>query len=54
VQFPNAPLIIAFLAGQVAVRTHGPSHAYAAAISYVAMAIWAYGELFHGVTGSDI
>jgi hypothetical protein len=49
VQFPNAPLIIAFLAGQVAVRTHGASHAYAAALSYLAMAIWAYGELFHGV-----
>jgi hypothetical protein len=49
VQFPNAPLIIAFLAGQAAVHTHGPSHTYASAISYLAMAIWAYEELFHGV-----
>jgi hypothetical protein len=49
VQFPNAPLIIAFLAGQAAVRTPNPSHADAVAISYLAMTIWAYEELFHGV-----
>jgi hypothetical protein len=49
VQFPNAPLIVAFLTGQAAVRTHGASHACAAAISYLAMGIWAYEELFHGV-----
>jgi hypothetical protein len=49
VQFPNAPLIIAFLAGQAATHTHGTTHAYAAAISYLAMIIWAYEELVHGV-----
>ena len=49
VQFPNAPLIIAFLAGQVASRAHGHVHADASAISYLALAIWAYEELFHGV-----
>lgn len=49
VQFPNAPLIIAFLAGEAASFTHGSAHAYARAISYLAMIIWAYEELFHGV-----
>ena len=49
VQFPNAPLIIAFLAGQAASHTHGSAHAYAAGISYLAMTIWAYEELVHGV-----
>jgi hypothetical protein len=33
VQFPNVPLIVAFLAGQAAMHTHGSSHAYASAIS---------------------
>ncbi len=27
VQFPNAPLIVAFLAGAAAARTHDPGHA---------------------------
>jgi hypothetical protein len=49
VQFPNAPLIIAFLAGEAASLGHGWGHAGAAAVSYLAMGIWAYGELFHGV-----
>jgi hypothetical protein len=49
VQFPNAPLIIAFLAGQVAAQAHGAPHAYASATSYLAMIIWAYEELAHGV-----
>jgi hypothetical protein len=35
-QFPNAPLIIAFLAGAAAARTHDPGHAYLAAISFLA------------------
>jgi hypothetical protein len=48
VQFPNAPLIIAFLAGQVAARVHGQGHADAAAISYLTLTVWAYEELFHG------
>jgi|ERR1700689_3070674 hypothetical protein len=49
VQFPNAPLIIAFLAGAGAARTHDPAHAYLAAISFLAMGVWAYEELLHGV-----
>jgi hypothetical protein len=49
VQFPNAPLIIAFVAGQVAGRTHGAGHADASAVSYLAMFLWAYEELFQGV-----
>jgi len=49
VQFPNAPLIIAFLSGQAATHIHGPSHAYASAFSYLAMTIWAYEELANGV-----
>src|ERR1700689_5159667 len=49
VQFPNAPLIVAFLAGAAAARTHDPGHAYLAAISFLAIGIWAYGELLHGV-----
>ena len=49
VQFPNAPLIIAFLSGLLARHTHGLEHSYAQAISYLAMAVWAYLELVHGV-----
>jgi hypothetical protein len=49
VQFPNAPLILAFVSGLLAQHTHGHEHSYAQAISYLAMAIWAYLELFHGV-----
>jgi hypothetical protein len=49
VQFPNAPLIIAFLAGEAAGRVHGQAHADAAAISYLALTVWAYEELVHGV-----
>lgn len=49
VQFPNAPLILAFAAGLLASNTHGREHSYAQSISYLAMAIWAYLELFHGV-----
>jgi hypothetical protein len=50
VQFPNAPLIIAFLAGQTAGHIHGSSHAYASAVSYLAMIIWAYEELVNAVS----
>ena len=49
VQFPNAPLILAFVSGMVAHYSHGRVHSDAQAISYLAMAIWAYLELFHGV-----
>ena len=49
VQFPNDPLILAFLAGQLAGRLHGSGHDYASAVSYLAMVVWAYEELAHGV-----
>ena len=49
VQFPNAPLIVAFASGLLASHSHSRAHAYAQAVSYLAMAIWAYLELFHGV-----
>ena len=49
VQFPNAPLIVAFGSGLLAHHSHGHEHTYAQAVSYLAMAIWAYLELFHGV-----
>jgi hypothetical protein len=50
VQFPNAPLILAFLSGLLAHYSHGRVHSYAQAISYLTMAIWAYLELFKGVS----
>jgi hypothetical protein len=49
IQIPNAPLIIAFVAGQVGTYLHGLNHDYASAVSYLAMTIWAYEELVHGV-----
>jgi hypothetical protein len=49
VQFPNAPLIIALIAGGTAELTHGTSSAYAASASYLAFGIWAYLELVEGV-----
>jgi hypothetical protein len=49
VQFPNAPLIVAFASGLLAHHSHGREHAYAQSVSYLATAIWAYLELFHGV-----
>ena len=49
VQFPNAPLILAFASGLLAGHSHGREHSYARAISYLAMAIWAYLELVEGV-----
>jgi hypothetical protein len=48
-QFPNAPLILAFASGLLAHYSHGRVHSYAQAISYLAMAVWAYLELFQGV-----
>ena len=49
VQFPNVPLILAFVSGLVAQHSHGHEHDYAQAVSYLALAIWAYLELFQGV-----
>jgi hypothetical protein len=49
IQFPNVPLIIAFIAGMVAGDTHGLGHAYAQAVSYLSFGVWAYLELVSGV-----
>jgi hypothetical protein len=49
VQFPNLPLIVAFLAGEAGKFVDGSAHSYAASASYLAMTIWAYEELVHGV-----
>jgi len=49
VQFPNAPLIIALIAGETARQTHGTISAYASSASYLAFGIWAYLELVEGV-----
>jgi hypothetical protein len=49
VQFPNLPLIIAFLAGEAGKFLHGTAHANAASVAYLALTIWAYEELVHGV-----
>jgi hypothetical protein len=49
VQFPNNALIVAFVAGQAAAMVHGAGRFDARAVSYLAIAIWAYEELAHGV-----
>jgi hypothetical protein len=49
IQFPNAPLILAFVSGLVAQHSRGLEHADAQAVSYLSMAVWAYLELFQGV-----
>jgi len=49
VQFPNTPLILAFVSGLIAQHSHGSEHSDAQAVSYLAMAVWAYLELFQGV-----
>lgn len=49
VQFPNLLLIVAFAAGWASRFLHGRAHSYAVAVSYLAMTIWAYEELVHGV-----
>ena len=48
VQFPNLPLIVALIAGAAGAFLHGSAHSYAAAVSYLAITIWAYEELVHG------
>jgi hypothetical protein len=49
VQFPNLPLTVAALAGEAGKFLGGSAHSYAASVSYLAMTIWAYEELVHGV-----
>src|ERR1700733_10489789 len=49
VQFPNAPLVLAFISGLVAHHAQGQAHSNAQAVSYLSMGVWAYLELFQGV-----
>ena len=49
IQFPNAPLVVAFIAGMIAGETHGLGHAYARSLSYLSLGVWAYLELVSGV-----
>jgi hypothetical protein len=49
VQFPNLPLIVAVIAGEAGTFLDHGAYSYAAAVSYLAMTIWAYEELAHGV-----
>jgi hypothetical protein len=48
-QFPNLPLVIALVAGEAGNLVSGSAHTYAASVSYLALMIWAYEELVHGV-----
>ena len=49
VQFPNLPLIVGLLAGAVGNLLGGRGHSYAMSISYLALTVWAYEEVTHGV-----
>jgi hypothetical protein len=49
VQFPNLPLIVALLADAAGKLVDGGAHSYTTAVSYLALAVWAYEELAHGV-----
>jgi hypothetical protein len=49
IQFPNPPLIIAFVASEIGKSIHSAGRTYCLAIVFVAMSIWAYEELAHGV-----
>ena len=48
-QFPNLALIVALLAGEAGKFLYGSAHSYAESVSYLAITIWAYEELVHGV-----
>ena len=49
VQFPNVPLLAAILAGRATDIVNGRAGSYLLAVSYLAMTVWAYEELIHGV-----
>lgn len=50
-QPPNAPLWLAFAATLASGLTHGLAHAYARAIFFLALTVWAYEEAARGVNG---
>jgi hypothetical protein len=47
-QWPNPPLWVALAAALAGRLTHGRVHAYATAVFYLALAVWAYLELTEG------
>jgi hypothetical protein len=49
VQFPNLPLLAAVVAGRATQLVNGPAASYTQSLSYLAMTVWAYEELVHGV-----
>jgi hypothetical protein len=49
VQFPNVPLIVALVAGEMNQFVNGTSHPYLLSVSYLAMTVWAYEELVNGI-----
>ena len=49
-QFPNPPLIVAFLAAVVSwITNHGSMYEVARAVFYVALTVWAWEEAAGGV-----
>ena len=48
-QFPNAPLLVAFAGWLAAEATDGSAHAYARAVFYAGLTVWAWEELTDGV-----
>jgi hypothetical protein len=48
VQFPNAPLIAAILAGIAGQATRGSAQRLALTIMYLALGVWAYEEAIRG------
>jgi hypothetical protein len=49
VQFPNAPLALAVIAGVLAGALRGEAHRYLMAIAYLSLTVWGYEELSRGV-----
>lgn len=49
VQFPNAPLLVAFVAFVLGRFTHGRADDHVTAVFFVALGVWASQELMGGV-----
>jgi hypothetical protein len=48
-QKPNASIITAAIAAVAAHFAHGLAHGFASAVFYIALSIWAYEEIVHGL-----
>jgi hypothetical protein len=48
VQFPNAPLIVGLASGAAATISSGAGNTALMSVSYLSLALWAYGELSGG------